>query len=141
MSRGGSVLLPKKALKSWGRLLEEVLRTSPGRRLEDVSLKISWGRLLEDVSRKSPGLKKKVVATSISDQYKTSLRPKLRLFYDVSAMSLCRLRKNGINYLKLLYLQTAGITSLLIYAILLCLVQKHSNNSLRLNLMKIYVGS
>ena len=39
--------------KSWRRL-REVLRTSPGRRLEDVTWKTSCGRLLEDVLRTSP---------------------------------------------------------------------------------------
>ena len=34
---------------------------------------------------------KKVVATSISDQSKTSLRTKIRCFYNVFATSLCRL--------------------------------------------------
>ena len=82
---------------SWGRLLVNVSRTSLGRCLEDVSWKTSWGRFLEDVLRTFPGrrpedvLKKKVVATSISDQSRTYLRPKLRRFYDVFAMSLCRL--------------------------------------------------
>ena len=44
---------------------------SPGRRLDNVL--------------------KKVVSTSISDQSRTYLRPKLRRFYDVIAASLCRL--------------------------------------------------
>ena len=54
---------------------------------------MSWGRFLEDVSWKTPDdvLKKKIVATSISDQSRTSLRPKLKRFYDVFATSLCRL--------------------------------------------------
>ena len=68
--------------------MEDILRTSPGKRLEDVSWKMSRGRLLEDVLTTSL---KKVVATSISDQSRTSLRPKLRRFYDVIATSLCRL--------------------------------------------------
>ena len=33
--------------RSWERLLEEVLRASPGRRLEDVSWKRSRGRLIK----------------------------------------------------------------------------------------------
>ena len=53
--------------------MEDILRTSPGICLEDVSWKTPGGRL-----------KKRVVATSISDQSRTSLRPKLRRFYDVS---------------------------------------------------------
>ena len=60
----------------WGCLLEDILRTSPERRLEVVSWKTSWRPL-----------KKK----SISDQSKTSLRPKLRRFYGVFATYLCRL--------------------------------------------------
>ena len=35
------------------------------------------------------------MATSISDQFRTSLRPKLRRFYDVFATSLCRLGCEG----------------------------------------------
>ena len=50
-----------------------LLRISPERRLKNITWKASLGRL-----------KKKVVATSISDQSKTSLRPKIRRFYDVS---------------------------------------------------------
>ena len=61
----------KKSLEDVLRRLKEVLRKSPGRRHDDVL--------------------KKVVATSISDQSKTSLRSKLRRFYDVFATSLCRL--------------------------------------------------
>ena len=41
--------------RSWGGLLEEVLRTSLERHLKDVSLKMSWGRLLEDTLRTSFG--------------------------------------------------------------------------------------
>ena len=49
---------------------------------------MSWKCLLEDVSTTSWN---KIVANSISDQSKTSLRPKLRRFYDVFTTSLCRL--------------------------------------------------
>ena len=45
---------------------------------------MSWEHLLEDVLTTSW---KKVVATSISDQSKTSFRPKLRRFYDVFTTS------------------------------------------------------
>ena len=48
--------------------MEDILRVSPGKRLEDVSWKTSSGRR-----------KKKVVATSISEQN-----------YDVFTTSLCR---------------------------------------------------
>ena len=68
--------------------MDDILRTSPGKRLEDVSWRMSSGRLLEDVLTTSL---EKVVATSISDKSRTSLRPKLRRFYDVFATSLCRL--------------------------------------------------
>ena len=44
--------------------------------------------LLEDVLTT---LSKRDVATSISDQFKTSLEAKLRSFYDVFVMSLSRL--------------------------------------------------
>ena len=47
-----------------------------------------WKRLLKDVLTTSW---KKTVATSISDQSKTSLRTKLKTFYDVFTTSLCRL--------------------------------------------------
>ena len=60
------------------------MRTFPARRLEDVS----WKTPL-----------KKVVATSILDQSRTSLRPKLRRFQDVFATSLCRLGIGGWKYL------------------------------------------
>ena len=63
--------LPGNAFKTSLRLLKEVLKTSSGRRLDDVL--------------------KKVVTASISDQSETSLRPKLRRFYDVFMTSLCRL--------------------------------------------------
>ena len=66
-----SVAFTIKSLEDILRLLKEVLRTS-----------------LKDVLKTSS---KKLVATSISDQCKTSLRPKLRRFYDVFATSLCRL--------------------------------------------------
>ena len=58
------------------------------RRLEDMSWKTSSGRPLEDVLTTS---EIKVVATSISDQSKTSLRPEIRCSYDVFATSLRRL--------------------------------------------------
>ena len=60
---------------SSGRLLEDVLMTFPGRRLDDVLKK---GR-----------------RDFISDQSKTPLRPKLRRFYNVFATSLFRF---GFHY-------------------------------------------
>ena len=56
--------------------LQDVLKTSPGKRLLENVLTTSW---------------RKVVATSFSDQSKTSLRTKLIRFYDVFMTSLCRL--------------------------------------------------
>ena len=67
----------KKSLEDVLRRLKEVLRKSPGRRHDDVL--------------------KKVAATSISDQSKTSLRSKLRRFYDVFATSLRRLCVDWVN--------------------------------------------
>ena len=56
------MFLPEKVLKSWdvlrrfwGRALEEILKTSPGRGLEDLSWKMSLGRLMKDVLKTSPG--------------------------------------------------------------------------------------
>ena len=105
--------------ESWGRLLVNVSRTSPGRCLEHVSWKMSWGRLVEDVLRTFPGRRpddvlKKVVATSISDQSRTSLRPKLRRFYEVFATSLCRLGcTEEILNRKLHFLRSVWICSLI----------------------------
>ena len=96
---------PRKSIEKVLTRLKEVLRTSPGRHLEDapgkrpedVSWKTSWGRLLEDVLTTSL---KKIVTTSISDQSKMSLRPKLRCFYDVFATSLCRLGYRCLQFYK-----------------------------------------
>ena len=65
--------------------------TSPGKGLEDVFWKASSGRLLEDVLTTSL---KKVVANSTSDISKTSLRPKIRRFYDVFVSADIELIKN-----------------------------------------------
>ena len=62
------MLLPEKVLKTSWDVFKEVLRTSSGRTPGDVL--------------------KKVVATYISDQSTTYLRPKFRRFYDVFATSL-----------------------------------------------------
>ena len=83
---------------SYGCLLEEVL-TSAGKGLEDVSWKASSGRLPEDVIRSSRRRRlddvfKKVVANSTSDISKTSLRPKIRRFYDVFVSADIELIKN-----------------------------------------------
>ena len=59
---------------------------SPGRYLEDVSWETSLGQFLEDVLATSY---KKVLATSISGESKTSLRPKIRRLYNGFATSLC----------------------------------------------------
>ena len=66
-----SFAFTKNILEDVLRRLKEVLKISPRRRLDNVL--------------------KKIVATSISDKPKTSLRPKLRLLYGVFATSLCRL--------------------------------------------------
>ena len=68
----------RKSLEDVLRRLKEILRTSSGKRLDDVL--------------------KKVVATTISDQSKTSLRQKLRRFHDVFTTTLFRL---GVFYFSL----------------------------------------
>ena len=96
---------------SWRRRIYVVLKMPSLRGLENVWFTTSWNvgfrstwrcriydvlkrsvkqfvEFQEDVLATSH---KKVVATSISDQSKTSLRLKLKMFYDVFAASLCRL--------------------------------------------------
>ena len=65
-----------------------VLITFSDGRLMDVFYRTSHGRLLQDVFATS---QKKVIATSISDQYKTFLRPKIRRFMDLFKTSYGRL--------------------------------------------------
>ena len=119
-----SFAFTRESLEEVLRRLKEVLRTFPGRGLEDVSWKTSSGRLLEDVLKTSPGRRlndasKKVVATFISNQSKTTLRPNLRRFYDVFATSLCRLGTRCNNRDDLLHLTSLWkftyITQLNIY--------------------------
>ena len=80
----------RKSLENVLKRLKEALRSSPGRRLDDIL--------------------KMVVATSISDQSKTSLRPKLRHFYDVFVTSLSRLGKDDkeIQDMKLVWWNQYG---------------------------------
>ena len=83
--------------KSWWSLRR--LKDVPGRGLEDLSWKRSWGRFLEDVLRTSPGrrldnaLRKGRRDFHFRSISKTSLRPKIRRFYHVFATSFCRLGK------------------------------------------------
>ena len=93
--------------RSWARLLEKALGTSPGRRFKEVSC-------LDDVLEK-------VVATSISDQSKTSLRPKLRRSYDVFATSLCRLGCFPITFMLPLFTTTQNCIT---HITLSCLISK-----------------
>ena len=66
-----SFVCTRKRLEDILSRLKKVLRTSPERRLN--------------------GVLEKVVATSISNQSQTSLRPRLRYFYNIVAMFLCQL--------------------------------------------------
>lgn len=76
----------------------DVLRRSSGRLLEDV-LSMSW---------------KKVVATSISDQSKTSLRPNLRRFHDIFATSWYRLGYSTMHKYDMICLSKTYVELLLL---------------------------
>ena len=85
--------------------MEEILRTCPGRRLKNVSLKMSSGRVLQDILRASPGRRLDDVLKKghrvfhfrpIKDVFETKIKTFSRRLCDVFVSVGIKLCENSI---------------------------------------------